>query len=125
MAIHREAITDKVLRTGQLPAYSFVPPGTGNYGEPQYVNWKDTPYEERVETAKALLTEAGYGPEKPLNITLRYNNSENHKRIAVAVQAMWKQIGVNAELFNTDRSEERRVGKECVSTCRSRWAPDN
>src|SRR3546814_14559248 len=24
-----------------------------------------------------------------------------------------------------DRSEERRVGKECVSTCRFRWAPDN
>src|SRR3546814_11324737 len=24
---------------------------------------------------------------------------------------------------NRDRSEERRVGKECVSTCRSRWAP--
>src|SRR3546814_14549692 len=23
------------------------------------------------------------------------------------------------------RSEERRVGKECVSTCRSRWAPNN
>src|SRR3546814_2373819 len=23
------------------------------------------------------------------------------------------------------RSEERRVGKECVSTCRSRWAPDH
>src|SRR3546814_17394270 len=22
------------------------------------------------------------------------------------------------------RSEERRVGKECVSTCRSRWSPD-
>ena len=37
MAIDREAITDKVLRTGELPAYSFVPPGTGNYGEPAYV----------------------------------------------------------------------------------------
>src|SRR3546814_13944526 len=24
---------------------------------------------------------------------------------------------------NSFRSEERRVGKECVSTCRSRWAP--
>src|SRR3546814_14570704 len=24
---------------------------------------------------------------------------------------------------STDRSEERRVGKECVSTCRSRWSP--
>src|SRR3546814_9311184 len=25
----------------------------------------------------------------------------------------------------TARSEERRVGKECVSTCKSRWSPDN
>src|SRR3546814_10960864 len=24
-----------------------------------------------------------------------------------------------------ERSEERRVGKECVSTCRSRWSPNN
>src|SRR3546814_16752916 len=26
-------------------------------------------------------------------------------------------------LPDADRSEERRVGKECVSTCRSRWSP--
>src|SRR3546814_12031271 len=26
---------------------------------------------------------------------------------------------------NGGRSEERRVGKECVSTCRSRWSPDH
>src|SRR3546814_13732672 len=25
--------------------------------------------------------------------------------------------------FDIERSEERRVGKECVSTCRSRWSP--
>src|SRR3546814_18298139 len=25
--------------------------------------------------------------------------------------------------YNRTRSEERRVGKECVSTCRSRWSP--
>src|SRR3546814_14286908 len=25
--------------------------------------------------------------------------------------------------IRSDRSEERRVGKECVSTCRSRWSP--
>src|SRR3546814_13589604 len=25
--------------------------------------------------------------------------------------------------FSSKRSEERRVGKECVSTCRSRWSP--
>src|SRR3546814_4206792 len=28
-----------------------------------------------------------------------------------------------APLGTEERSEERRVGKECVSTCRSRWAP--
>ena len=27
------------------------------------------------------------------------------------------------EIKNNVRSEERRVGKECVSTCRSRWSP--
>src|SRR3546814_18582580 len=26
-------------------------------------------------------------------------------------------------LYFSSRSEERRVGKECVSTCRSRWSP--
>src|SRR3546814_12434471 len=31
-------------------------------------------------------------------------------------------VGVGAEVAD-DRSEERRVGKECVSTCRSRWSP--
>src|SRR3546814_12032842 len=36
--------------------------------------------------------------------------------------------GVNARSESTarmvtGRSEERRVGKECVSTCRSRWSP--
>src|SRR3546814_5608137 len=29
----------------------------------------------------------------------------------------------NRCLRTSDRSEERRVGKECVSTCRSRWSP--
>src|SRR3546814_5194737 len=26
-------------------------------------------------------------------------------------------------VYSAVRSEERRVGKECVSTCRSRWSP--
>src|SRR3546814_5809260 len=31
----------------------------------------------------------------------------------------------NRALVQNWRSEERRVGKECVSTCRSRWSPDH
>src|SRR3546814_9178145 len=30
---------------------------------------------------------------------------------------------VEVSVADTGRSEERRVGKECVSTCRSRWSP--
>src|SRR3546814_15599856 len=33
------------------------------------------------------------------------------------VKSVWINTGA------TPRSEERRVGKECVSTCRSRWSP--
>src|SRR3546814_19410744 len=32
---------------------------------------------------------------------------------------------IGAAALAVDRSEERRVGKECVSTCSSRWAPDH
>src|SRR3546814_2457959 len=33
------------------------------------------------------------------------------------------QSGLGSSFFSSPRSEERRVGKECVSTCRSRWSP--
>src|SRR3546814_16985697 len=36
--------------------------------------------------------------------------------------ALARPIGNRVVIF---RSEERRVGKECVSTCRSRWAPEH
>src|SRR3546814_7347453 len=40
----------------------------------------------------------------------------------VAVNAGWGG-GLAHGPNSNDRSEERRVGKECVSTCRSRWSP--
>src|SRR3546814_12193713 len=36
-----------------------------------------------------------------------------------AIVGLYKAL----ELYFDPRSEERRVGKECVSTCRSRWSP--
>jgi oligopeptide transport system substrate-binding protein len=102
LAVERDAITEKILRTGEIPAYNLVPPKAGTYGEPPQVDWADVPYQERVEQAKALLAEAGFGPDNPLKFTLRYNTSENHKKIAIAIAAMWKQLGVQAELFNTE-----------------------
>src|SRR3546814_14865875 len=35
------------------------------------------------------------------------------------------EFGHRLIVRHADRSEERRVGKECVSTCRSRWSPSH
>src|SRR3546814_14219467 len=48
--------------------------------------------------------------------------------VAVAASSLWDEIEgapvpVSETLRYKCRSEERRVGKECVSTCRSRWSP--
>src|SRR3546814_13069865 len=42
--------------------------------------------------------------------------------VTYSVHLRTDQVGEERE---TRRSEERRVGKECVSTCRSRWAPSH
>src|SRR3546814_19920325 len=40
-------------------------------------------------------------------------------------EGLWQECGDGgkSQNFGRTRSEERRVGKECVSTCRSRWSP--
>src|SRR3546814_12339633 len=44
-----------------------------------------------------------------------------YEMAAIAIEvAKWQAAGERAR---DERSEERRVGKECVSTCRSRWSP--
>src|SRR3546814_14744969 len=45
------------------------------------------------------------------------------QRLLVAGDALVAQPDAFMGLRNGRRSEERRVGKECVSTCRSRWSP--
>src|SRR3546814_17438691 len=39
------------------------------------------------------------------------------------LRAAKEQVPYGVERYTTERSEERRVGKECVSPCRSRWSP--
>ncbi len=103
MTVDRETLTNKVLRTGEIPAYSMVPPGTGTYGAPAYVEWKDWPQSKKNEKARELMKAAGYDKNNPLSIELSYNTSENHKKIAIAISAMWKKnLGVKTTLSNTE-----------------------
>src|SRR3546814_13785229 len=43
--------------------------------------------------------------------------------VVVVAHAGLQPVRAEAALVFGERSEERRVGKECVSTCRSRWSP--
>src|SRR3546814_17533557 len=53
---------------------------------------------------------------------------EGSRLVSLGAQAEMVVLGEAAVLIvgrdpDLRRSEERRVGKECVSTCRSRWSP--
>jgi ABC-type oligopeptide transport system substrate-binding subunit len=101
MAVNREVLVEKVTRGGQLPAYGIVPDGTANYMS-QKVSWATMSQADREAAAIKLMTEAGYGPRKPLNVRLSYVISESRKQIMVATAAMWKKLGVNVELLNAE-----------------------
>ena len=98
MSIDRQSIVDSVTKGGQLPAYSFTPPKTRGYSAPASVIQHD------IATAQKLLADAGYpeGANFP-TLTLLYNTSDGHRRIAEAIQQMWKTIlGIDITLENTD-----------------------
>ena len=102
MAIDRAFLAEDIWGGTMLPGYSLVPPGIGNYGDPAYADYKDMDQLDREDAAKALLEEAGYTEDNPLKVEIRYNTSENHKNTAVAIADMWKPIGVETTLLNTD-----------------------
>ena len=103
MVIDREFLAEQIWGGTMIPGYSLIPPGVGNYGEPAMMAWKDWSPIEREDKAKALLKEAGFGPGgKPLKLEIRYNTSENHKNTSVALADMWKPLGVETTLINTD-----------------------
>ena len=101
MAVNREVLVERITLAGELPAYGFVPDGTADYTS-QKVSWAKMNQAARDAEAIKLMTAAGYGPRKPLKFKLNYNTSENHKKIAVAIAAMWKKLGVEVELVNTE-----------------------
>jgi oligopeptide transport system substrate-binding protein len=105
MAVDREFITKEILRAGQQPAYSLVPPGIAEYETgAAHVNFKGQPLAARLERAKALLQEAGFGPNKPLKFTFSFRNSGDNPRIAPVVQQNWGQIApwVQVEILGSD-----------------------
>jgi len=96
-SIDRQLLVDKVTQCGQIPAYSFTPPGSNGY-QPS----TEIPYDPVL--AKQLLVEAGYSSDNPFpKLEILFNTNEGHRKVALAIQQMWQnELGIEVELVNQD-----------------------
>jgi oligopeptide transport system substrate-binding protein len=105
LAVDRETIVNKIDKVGELPAYNIVPPGTANYPGGVFLGFKSLSFPERLKRAQELMRQAGYGPDNLLRTTLIMRSAApDRRRVPVAVQQMWKQIYVDAQILQLDAS---------------------
>lgn len=97
-AIDREFLTGKLLRAGQAPAYSFVPPGIASYETGASFDYAHTPLEARQAEARALLAAAGYTARHPLHLEFQTGMTPDSLLLGEAIQADWSAIGVKVQL---------------------------
>lgn len=98
--LDRDVFVNAVLKGGQYPAYNLTHQFTAGFAMPEidYAGWTQA---ERDAKAVELMAEAGFGPDKPLDLTLIYNTSDAHKALATVVAQMARQkLGVNVTLAN-------------------------
>ena len=102
LAVDRDKLARLVLASGEQPAYSLVPPGLAGYNQ-SLMPLAESSQAEREERARQYYREAGYSRENPLHLELRFNTSSIHRRTAIAVTAMWKQVlGVTTQMINEE-----------------------
>lgn len=101
MALDRDILVGKITGAGEIAAYGWVPPVTGY--KPQQPVWASWTQAQRNAEARRLYAEAGYSADKPLHVELLHNTEINHRRLAVAMAAMWREVlGVETELLNEE-----------------------
>jgi oligopeptide transport system substrate-binding protein len=104
MAIDRDTLTEKVFVRGQHPAYSFTPAVIGSHGyHAQNFRFMDMPLTDRIKRGRALLLEAGYGPDHPLKVTITYPTNDEIRGLISAIASMWKtNLGIDVTLDNQE-----------------------
>lgn len=96
-AVNREAIADELLKGSREPWGDFTPSGYPGYRHPPGVTFDPG-------KARGALALAGYPDGKGFpKISILFNTSEDHRRIAEAIQAMWKRVlRIDVELSNQE-----------------------
>lgn len=103
MAIDRQQLVDRVVRTGAPVAYSVAPVALLPDFVDQPADWAWLPMPEKIAKARQLYREAGYGDGNPLQVELRTNSSDNVRKMAGAIAAMWQSaLGVHTLLVAED-----------------------
>ncbi len=127
-AVDRQSLIDNVLKGGQEPAQWFARPGLA--GAPTLADHPDLGVKYNVEDAKAqlksYLDEKGQTADQ-VDLTLMFNTSSGHQRIAEAIQAMWKDnLGLNVKLTNQEWKVylETLQGKDTPQIWRNGWCID-
>ncbi|MEO8374615.1 MAG: peptide ABC transporter substrate-binding protein [Sphingomonas bacterium] len=119
MAIDRNWIATRLMGSGESGALGLVPPVLGGR-DPDVFAAPDRP-----AAIRRLLAETGYGPGHPLVFDVRFNSGGDHRRIAVAMAAMWAPYGVEARLLNSEATlhfAALRLGD--FELARSGWIAD-
>ncbi|UTW46578.1 peptide ABC transporter substrate-binding protein [bacterium SCSIO 12696] len=120
LAINRQQIVERITKQGQLPAFTITPPNTAGYTAESSLRYDP-------EEARRLLAEAGYPSGEGIDtLEVLYNTKESHRKIAVAIQQMWKQeLNINITLRNEDWKvylDSEKRGEYQVS--RASWIGD-
>ena len=125
MTIDRERLVGSVTALGELPAYSWIPPGIAGYTPVRYA-WVDESPADRLAHARRLYAAAGYSAAKPLRIELRFPSGSTHERIALAVASMWHEsLGVETRLIGEEfKSLLQTINRGETEVFRSSWIAD-
>jgi ABC-type oligopeptide transport system substrate-binding subunit len=96
-ALDRAAIANDLLKGARDPSGNFTPLGYPSYASPPGQTYDP-------DRARACLAKAGYpGGRGFPRFSILFNSSEDNRRIAEAVQAMWKRtLGVDVQLANEE-----------------------
>jgi len=131
MAVRRDVIAQQIMGGTFQKSLSFVPDGIDHY-QVQNTSFEDADGNDitddmnaRMARAKQLLEEAGYSQESPLELRLRYNTTDEHKKIAVAVSSMWRPLGVEVELVNAEATVHyQTIAEGDFDVARAGWIAD-